>query len=410
MPLTDPKVRQAKPAEKPYKLPDEKGLFLLVNPNGSKYWRFRYRFQKKEKTLSIGVYPEISLKQARDDRDIARMKLRDNIDPSQEKQEIKQTEIKVIQNSFKNISGEWYEKVKVKWSDTHSARVKKILENELWPEFGGMDISEIGAPELIAAIRKIEDREAFETAKKSRRVAGQVFRYGIALGLCRFDPSASIGDAMTTTVTKHMASITDPKEVGRLLVAIDNYYGTPTVQHALKISPLLFQRPGEIRHMEWAEIDFDNARWDIPAHKMKMRVEHTVPLSRQAIEILRKQQELNTDSPYVFPNPRSKSRPMSENAVRVALRTAGFGKDEITSHGFRAMARTLLDEVLQYRVDWIEHQLAHAVKDATGRAYNRTKHLEGRREMMQAWADYLDSLREQALMKNVVPVNFNKSA
>ena len=295
--------------------------------------------------------------------------------------------------SFKNVANDWYEITKSKWSETHSLRVQKILERELNPEFGHKHIGKVTAPDLLAAIRKIETREAFETAKKSRRVAGQVFRYGIATGLCDYDIAASISDAMAHTETKHMASITDPKEVGNLMAAIDHFAGTAVVHSALKLSPILFQRPGEIRHMEWAEINWVEERWEIPANKMKMRTEHIVPLPSQAIAILKEMGPLTGRGRYVFPNPRGASRPMSENAVRVALRSLGYTNEQITPHGFRAMARTLLDEVLNYRIDWIEQQLAHAVKDATGRAYNRTKYLDGRREMMQCWSDYLEDLK-----------------
>lgn len=260
---------------------------------------------------------------------------------------------------------------------------KKILERELCPQFGHKHIGKVTAPDLLAAIRKIESREAFETAKKSRRVAGQVFRYGIAIGLCQHDVASSIGDAMAHTVTKHMAPITNPSEVGKLIAAIDHFSGTALVHTALRLSPILFQRPGEIRHMEWAEINWEEERWEIPASKMKMRTEHIVPLPTQAIALLREIELLTGRGRYVFPNPRGASRPMSENAVRVALRSLGYTNDQITPHGFRAMARTLLDEVLGYRIDWIEQQLAHAVKDATGRAYNRSKYLDDRRKMMQ---------------------------
>lgn len=409
MALTDPKIKQAKAKEKDYKLSDEKGLYLLIKKNGKKYWRLKYRFLKKEKTLSIGVYPEVSLKAARDHRDDARSKLKNGIDPSAEKQELKKDKIREQDFSFKNISFEWFEKTKVKWSDTHANRVEKILKNELCPEFGHKHIAKVTAPDLLAAIRKIEEREAFETAKKSRRVAGQVFRYGIAAGLCEFDIASSIADAMQTTVTKHMASITEPKALGKLLAAFDLFNGTATVHAALRLSPILFQRPGEIRHMEWKEINWEDERWEIPKEKMKMRQEHIVPLPSQAIEILKEQFLLTGRGKYVFPNPRGASRPMSENAVRVALRDLGFDNETITPHGFRATARTLLDEVLGYRIDWIEQQLAHAVKDATGRAYNRTKYLDGRKEMMQRWADYLDELKDQANAKNVVTGNFRKS-
>lgn len=410
MALTDPKIKQAKPKEKDYKLTDEKGLYLLIKKNGKKYWRLKYRFLKKEKTLSIGVYPEISLKAARDHREEARSKIKDGIDPSAEKQQLKKEQLKEQDFSFQNIANEWYGNIKVKWSERHSDRVRNILDKEIFPEFGRKHIAKVTAPDVLAAIRKVESREAFETAQKARRIVGQVLKYGIASGLCEFDVSSSISGAMQTTITKHMASITDPKSLGKLLASFDHFNGTSTVHAALRLSPILFQRPGELRHMEWVEINWEESRWEIPANKMKKRVDHVVPLATQAIEILKAQQELTGRGKYVFPSARGGSRPMSENAVRTALRDLGFGNDVITPHGFRATARTLLDETLGYRVDWIEQQLAHMVKDANGRAYNRTKHLEGRSEMMQRWADYLDELKEQANSKNVVTADFRGTA
>ncbi|KZZ72476.1 integrase [Oleiphilus sp. HI0130] len=410
MALTDPKVKKALPEEKQYKLSDEKGLFLLVMPNGSKYWRMKYRFAGKEKMLSIGVYPEISLKQARAIRDDARVQLADNVDPSARKKEQRIAAFDAQELSFDSISAQWLNKTKGKWQKTHTARVEKILEKELSPYLGFKHIGEITAPELVHAIGKIEARGAYETARKARRIAGQVFRFGIAAGVCQYDIAASIKDTMTHTVVKHMAAITDPVELGRLIVAIDAYSGTFVVHQALRLSPILFQRPGEIRHMEWSEIDWKRKRWEIPADKMKMKVEHIVPLPSQAIEILKRSQQLHSNSKYVFPSARSIQRPISENAVRVALRTMGFDNETMTPHGFRATARTLLDEELGFRVDWIEQQLAHTVKDATGRAYNRTKHLEGRAQMMQKWADYLDELKAKALSKNVVDGDFRKRA
>lgn len=408
MALTDPKAKKAAPKERDYKISDEKGLYLLVTKKGGKYWRMKYRFAGKEKTLAIGVYPEVTLKEAREKRDEARKMLADNLDPSAMKKQAKRQLVEEDALAFERIALQWYEITKSKWSDTHANRVHKIIKNELGPSIGHITIGKVTAPQLLEAIRKIEAREAYETAAKTRRVAGQIFRYGIASGLCQYDLAASITDAMQHVETTHMAAITEPKELGRLLASFEFFNGTPTVGAALRLSPMLFQRPGEIRHMEWAELDLDAARWEIPSHKMKMRQEHIVPLPTQAIEILKELVPLTGRGKYVFPNPRGASRPMSENAVRIALRNLGYDKDTITPHGFRATARTLLDEVLGFRIDWIEQQLAHAVKDATGRAYNRTKYLEGRQQMMQRWADYLDELKAQAEAKNVVTGDFRK--
>ena len=281
-------------------------------------------------------------------------------------------------------------------SNSYHDRTLRILEKDLFPYLGARPIAQITAPELLAVLRRIENRGAVDIAHRAKQTSGLIFRYAIATGRAERDPSRDITGALRNRRKIHHAAITDPKEVGKLLVAIDGYTGTPVVKTALKLSPLLFQRPGEIRHMEWSEINWEQRRWEIPAEKMKMRVDHIVPLCQQALDLLTELQRLTGRGKYVFPSARGASRPLSENGVRVALRTIGYANEQMTPHGFRAMARTILDEVLNYRVDWIEHQLAHAVKDPTGRAYNRTAHLEGRTKMMQAWADYLDSLKDEA--------------
>jgi integrase len=269
----------------------------------------------------------------------------------------------------------------------------RALEKDLFPQIGNRPISEITAPDLLMALRKIEARGAVETAHRAKQTAGQIFRFAIATGRAERDPSSDLKGALMNPKKKHLAAITEPKEVGKLLVAMDGFRGTPVVKTALLLSPLLFCRPGELRHMEWTEINWEEERWELPAEKMKMKQPHLVPLSKQALELLREHEKLTGRGRYVFPSARGASRPLSENGVRTALRTLGYDNDTMTPHGFRAMARTILDEVLNFRVDWIEHQLAHAVRDANGRAYNRTAHMEGRREMMQGWADYLDNLR-----------------
>jgi integrase len=269
---------------------------------------------------------------------------------------------------------------------------------------GQRPISEITAPELLAVLRRIESRGAIETAKRTKQVAGQVFRFAVATGRTERDPSQDLKDALAASVKKHLAAITEPKAVGPFLCALDAYQGTPIIRAALQMAPLTFVRPGELRNAQWSEINFDTAEWRIPAERMKARQPHIVPLSRQALEVLQELHLITGRGVYLFPSPRSPRRPMSDNAVLSAMRRMGVGKEEMCGHGFRAMARTILDEILNYRVDWIEHQLAHAVKDANGRAYNRTSHLEGRRKMMQGWADYLDTLRMQANGSNVVPI------
>ena len=405
MPLTDIAIKKVAPRDKPFRLADGKGLALLVHPNGGKYWQLRYRFAGKGKLLALGVYPDVSLADARARRDDARKLLSNDVDPSEHRKVAKATKVEAAANSFRVVGLEWFANQKVKWSDVHADKTLWMLERNLFPWLGDRPISEIKSPELLATLRRIESRGAHDTAQRAKQVAGQVFRYAVATGRAERDPSQDLRGALAAAVKTHLAAIIDPKEVAKLLQAIEGFSGTPTVKAALHLSPLLFCRPGELRHMEWAEINWDEERWEIPAEKMKLRLPHIVPLCAQALQILRELQPLNGRSKYVFPSARGASRPLSENAVRVALRTMGFTNEQMTPHGFRAMARTILDEVLGYRVDWIEHQLAHAVKDANGRAYNRTSHLKDRKKMMQGWADYLDSLKAG----NVIVVDFARN-
>ena len=404
--LTAIQIKNASPKEKDYKLFDGGGLFLLVRKDGSKYWRQKYRFGGKEKQLAIGVYPDVQLKEARERHDNAKRQLRDNIDPSAAKQAQKRAQAESSANSFEAIGIEWYQKTQHEWSDNHKTKVEWMLTKNLYPWIGNRPILEITAPELLKTLRRIESRGALETAKRTKQVAGKVFRYAIATGRAERDPSQDLKDALAKPVKKHLAAVTDPKKVGTLLLALDGYEGTLPVKTALKLAPLLFVRPGELRHAEWSEIDLEAAEWVIPAHKMKTKAEHLVPLCKQAIEALLELHPLTGSSQYVFPSARSPRRPMSNNSVLAAMRRMGIDKDEMSGHGFRAMARTILDEKLKFRPDIIEHQLAHAVKDPNGRAYNRTSFIEERTEMMQRWADYLDSLREQARHGNVIAGNF----
>ncbi|WP_289083456.1 integrase arm-type DNA-binding domain-containing protein [uncultured Spongiibacter sp.] len=406
MPLTATEVKQAKSAEKPYKLADSGGLYLLVNAKGAKYWRYKYRYAGKEKTLALGVYPEVSLKQARQKHQEARDKLAQGIDPGEVRKVEKLTRHLAAAESFEAVGREWFNQLMPDKSKSYRERTGRILEKDLYPVLGNRPIAAITAPELLAALRRIEARGAVDIAHRAKQTSGQIFRYAIVTGRAERDPSGDLTGALKSRRKSHHAAITDPKEVGRLLVAIDGFQGTLIVQTALKLSPLLFQRPGEIRNMEWAEIDWEEGRWELPAEKMKMKLPHIVPLSRQAQELLKNLKPLTGKGRYVFPSARGRSRALSENGVRSALRTIGYTNEQMTPHGFRAMARTILDEVLEFRVDWIEHQLAHAVKDPNGRAYNRTAHLEGRAQMMQRWADYLDQLRQGAEKGNVVVGNF----
>lgn len=404
MPLTDKAVKAAQASDKDYKLSDEKGLFLLVKKNGAKYWRLKYRFAGKEKLLSFGVYPEVSLKAAREKRDKARQLHLDGIDPSAHKQAQIRSDRLLNAESFELISREWFSIKQQDKTEGHQRRVLRALENDLFPSIGKLPIREVNAPILLEALRKIENRAAIETAHRTKQIAGQVFRYAIATGRADRDPTPDLRGALQTPKKRHFSAITNPKEVGRLLVAIDEYTGTAVVKAALKCSALWFCRPGELRHLEWSQINWDEQRIEITAEKTHQQ--HIIPLCDQALEILETLKPITSRSKYVFPSAKSAHRAMSENAIRVSLRTMGYDNETMTPHGFRALARTLLDEVLNYRVEWIEQQLAHAVKDANGRAYNRTKHLEQRAEMMQNWANYLDQLKAQALAGNVITANF----
>ncbi|MEI7636337.1 MAG: integrase arm-type DNA-binding domain-containing protein [Syntrophus sp. (in: bacteria)] len=396
-PLSDVNVRTAKPKVTEYKIFDGGGLFLLVTPSGGKLWHFKYRYDKKEKKIAFGHYPEISLADARERRDAARKQVANGIDPGAVRKAMKQAETEETE-TFEVIAREWHTKFTQTWTPGHAATTMGRLERDIFPWIGKRPIKAIEAPELLAVLRRIESRGALESAHRIRTIAGQVFRYAVATGRAERDPAAALRGAVPQPNEKHLAAITDPKEVAPLLRAINGYQGHFVVKCALRLAPLFFVRPGELRNAEWAEVDLDEAVWSIPAHKMKMKQAHIVPLSNQAIEILKELKELTGSSRYVFPSGRSFARPMSNNAILAALRRMGYDKETMTGHGFRAMARTILDEVLQVRPDFIEHQLAHAVRDPNGRAYNRTAHLEERRKMMQRWADYLDTIKAGAVV------------
>lgn len=402
--LTDPAIRNAKPGPKPHNLPDGGGLGLEVQPSGSKWWRFRYRFDGKEKMLSFGIYPDVTLASARAMRDEARRDLVAGIDPSAKKKARKATRAELAANTFEAVAREWHQAVHTaKVSEGHAERTLIRLQQDAFPWIGATPIAEVTAPLLLEALRKVEARGAIETAHRVRQACGQVFRYGIATGRCERDPAADLRDALQPVIVKHHAAITDPKQVGGLLRAFEDYQGLPTTRAALKLAPLVFLRPGELRQAEWVEFDLDAALWTIPPARMKRTKQqkisgtpHLVPLSRQAVAVLRELEPLTGRMRYVFPSPRDPKRPMSENGVLSALRRMGFGKEEMSGHGFRAMARTMIEERLGIPEAVVEAQLAHAVRDSLGRAYNRTEFLEQRRTMMQAWADYLDTLRKGA--------------
>jgi integrase len=394
MPLTDAAIRNAKPRLKPAKLFDERGLFLLVTPAGGKWWRFRYRFDSKEKLLSLGVYPDVPLKDARDRRDAARKLLAQGTDPGEDRKTQKTAKQARAANSFEAIAREWFSKFSSQWVEHHRQRVIRRFERDIFPWIGGKPVAEVSAPELLAVVRRIEDRGALDTAHRALGYCSQVFRYAIATGRCQRDPSGDLRGALQPTNAGHFASVTEPAQVAALLRALDGYKGTFTVSCALRLAPLVFVRPGELRKAEWTDFDLDAAEWRYMV--TKTNTPHIVPLATQAVAILRELDALTGSGRYVFPGARSSKRPMSDNAILAAMRRMGISKDEMSGHGFRAMARTILDEVLGVRPDYIEHQLAHTVKDPNGRAYNRTSFLPERREMMQQWADYLDSLKRSA--------------
>lgn len=394
MALTDAAVKNAKPTDKPRKLADEKGLFLLLTPGGGKWWRLKYRMDGKEKLLSLGIYPDVGLKEARERRDEARKLLADGVDPSDNRKAAKSAKVERAANSFEVVAREWFAKYSTTWNENHGNRIIRRLERDIFPWIGGRPIAEVTAPELLATVQRIEKRGALETAHRAMQNCGQVFRYAIATSRAERDPSHDLRGALPPVKGTHFAAVTEPKKVAEVLRTIDGYQGTFTVACALKLAPLVFVRPGELRKAEWADIDLDAAEWRY--HVTKTDSEHIVPLSTQAVAILRELYALTGRGKYVFPGARSNGRPMSDNAILAAMRRMSIPKEEMSGHGWRAVARTILDEVLGYRPDLIEHQLAHAVKDPNGRAYNRTAHLPERRKMMQAWADYLDKIKAGA--------------
>ncbi len=402
MPITDTSIKSAKPTEKPVKMTDGDGLYLLIHPNGGKWWRFDYRFDGKRKTLSMGVYPDVSLRDARDRRDAARKQIANGIDPGEHRKANKSARADAVANSFEAVAREWYSKMLPTWTPDHADKIIKRFERDVFPWIGGKPIANLNAPEVLTTIRRIEARGRLETAHRALQSCGQVFRYAVATGRAERDPTGDLRGALPPTREKHMAALTDPAEVGALLRAVDAFRGTLIVQSALKLSALVFVRPGELRQAAWSEIDLEKGEWNIPASRMKgwtrkgITTPHLVPLAPQAVTILRELQPLSGRGAHVFAG-RDTKKPMSNAAVNAALRRMGYDtKTEMTGHGFRAMARTILHEELGVDRDVIEHQLAHAVPDALGTAYNRTKFIKERRAMMGRWADYLDKLKAGA--------------
>ena len=402
MPLTDTALRNAKKAEKPYSLTDGRGLSIQVQPTGAKWWRLRYRFDGKAKMLSLGVYPDVGLKEARERRDAARKMLAEGIDPGENRKAAKAAKVERAANSFEVVAREWYAKHAPNWAEHHGDRIIRRFERDIFPWIGGRPISELTPPELLAVVRKIENRGALETAHRALGNCGQVLRYAVATGRAMRDVTVDLRGALPPAKGEHFAAVTEPRLVATLLRTFDGYQGTFTVACALRLAPLVFVRPGELRKAEWADIDLEAAEWRYTV--TKTGTAHIVPLSTQALAILGELHAVTGTRRYVFPGARTNGRPMSDNAILAAMRRMGISKEEMSGHGFRAMARTILDEVLGVRPDLIEHQLAHAVKDPNGRAYNRTAHLPERRKMMQTWADYLDKLKAGA---EVIPLHGN---
>lgn len=389
-PLTDASVKNAKPGSKAVRMFDGGGLYLEVAPAGGKRWRLKYRFAGKEKLLALGVYPAVSLKQARDRRDDARKLLAEGVDPGEHRKAAKAAG-DAGAHSFEVISREWLSKFAKGFAPSHRVRVQRLFERDLWPWLKDKAIRSVSSPDLLVVLRRIESRGALDTAHRARQTCGQVFRYAIATGRAERDPSADLKGALPPVKGKHFAATLEPRRLGDMLAAMHGYEGTLVVSAALRLQPLLFVRPGELRRAEWTSIDLQAAEWRYRV--TKTGIDHLVPLPQQALTILNELRPLTGSGKYVFPSARTSSRPMSDNAVLAAMRRLGIGKEEMTAHGFRAVARTILDEVLGFRADFIEHQLAHAVRDPNGRAYNRTAHLEERRKMMQVWANHLDTLR-----------------
>ena len=388
------KIKNAKASGsgKPQKLSDSGGMYLYVSPTGGKSFRLDYRFAGKRKTLTLGKYPALSLLEARAKAAEAKSDLVSHIDPNSLKRQ-KKLGIKVnSQNTFAAVANDWFDHHMSNKSDSHKVRTRRLLDNDLIPPLGTRPIKDITPQELLCALRIVEIRTV-DIAHRCLETAGMVYKYAIASGLVETNAALNLKGALRSKRVKHYAAITDPKKLGMFLKSADEYCGSLVVKSALRITPLLFQRPSQIRGMEWSEINWEQKQWEIPAARMKMPNNHIVPLSSQALAIIEALRPITSSSMYVFTSMRGKSKPLSDNGVRTALRTMGYSNEDVVPHGFRATARTLLDEVLNFRPDWIEQQLAHAVKDPLGRAYNRTNFLADRRIMMQTWADYLDTLK-----------------
>jgi integrase len=394
LPLSDLQVKNAKPKVTDYKLSDGYGLHLLITPSGGKLWRFQYRFDNKQKILALGSYPSVTLSDARQRREDARKLLANAVDPCAQRKAQKECVVVQVENdknTFEKVAKDWLEKNSPIWSDSHIKTITSRLERDVYPAFGSRSVTSITRNDVKSLMEKVAARGTIETADRIKLYCRQVLRYALNNNLIESNPVDDMKDILPKRTAGHHAALTDPKEVAPLLRAIDGFEGSYIVKCALQLAPQLFVRPGELRAAEWSNINLDDAEWRY--YISKTDTNHIVPLSKQAVDILKALHPLTGGGKYVFPCHRSPLRCMSENALIAALRRMGYTKEEMTPHGFRATARTILDEVLHQRVDFIEHQLAHAVKDPNGRAYNRTAHLPERRKMMQLWSDYLDGLK-----------------
>lgn len=411
--LTDIALRSVKPAAKPFKVFDGGGLYLIVNPDGSRWWRFKYRFGGKEKLIAFGTYPEVKLKEARDRRDRARAQLRDGIDPSAARKAERAARIDRESGSFELVAREWYVKQSARWVETGGQRVLRRLERYVFPRVGAKAVRDLVAPDLLDVLQRIETKGHPETAHRVRQYLGAIFRYAVATHRTTHDPTTALKGALAPAPNRHFSSITNPKMAGELLRTIRGYAGSDIVRCALEFLPLVFVRPGELRAARWEEFTFDltdhapgrgieSPEWRIPAARMKMREQHIVPLSKQAVAILRELHAFTGPAGFLFPSVRSATRPMSENTINSALRAMGYAQDQMTGHGFRHMASTLLHEQ-GYRSEWIERQLGHGDRNAIRARYNFAEYLPERRKMMQEWADYLDCLSDSGT--NVVHLN-----
>ena len=393
MALSDVAIRNAKPRDRDCKLADGGGLYLLVTPAGGKLWRLKFRADGRERKLAIGAYPAISLVEARKRRDEARELIATGKDPSREKQQAKHRARVSAANTFGEIAKEFIAKRKREGLSTSTADKSDYYISRMGASFARLPIAEIAAPDLLAVLRRIEAKGNYETARRVLQLAGRVFRYAVATARLPSDPSRDLRGALTAPQPKHYGAIVEAKRAGELLRAIDGYEGQVVTKIAMQLSPHVFVRPGELRHAEWEEIDLDAGLWIIPAGKMKMRKPHQVPLSRQSVELFRQLRTITGTTGYAFPSIRTRTRPMSENTVNAGLRRLGFPGDEMTAHGFRAMASTLLNESCKWNPDAIERALAHGDDDRVRAAYHRGAHWKERVEMAQWWSDYLDTLR-----------------